>query len=178
MRCHDKSIPHPRLVQSKEHRVIRDNDLHYMQRALDQARAGMDAGQTPFGACIVQGDRILAQAHNNVRGEMDCTAHAEVCALRQACRAAGDIHLPNATIYSTIEPCPMCFSAIHWARLPRIVFGGHIADVAAYGFNELHLTNAFIKDWLGLKVTVTGGCCREQAVALFDQWQKRGGTAY
>jgi tRNA(Arg) A34 adenosine deaminase TadA len=155
-----------------------NDDVYFMQRALAQARAAIDAGQTPFGACIVRGDAIVAEAHNNVRRDTDVTAHAEVCALRRGCTAVGDIHLPGATIYSTIEPCPMCFAAIHWARLGRIVFGGHIADVAAFGFNELSITNDRLKALNGLTIDITADCCRAEAVALFDDWQARGGRPY
>jgi tRNA(Arg) A34 adenosine deaminase TadA len=155
-----------------------ESDTYYMQRALGLAKQAIDVGQTPFGACIVRGDQVLAEAHNNVRGELDCTAHAEMQALRQACRAVGDIHLAGATIYSTIEPCPMCFSAIHWARLDRIVFGGHIADVVAYGFNELPLTNQQIKELANLDVELTPDCCHEEATALFETWRSQGGESY
>jgi len=155
-----------------------DPDTHYMQRALRMAERALDAGQTPFGACIVRQGAVLAESHNNVLAETDCTAHAEMCALRQGCKNVDNIHLPGSTIYSTVEPCPMCFTAIHWARVDRIVFGGRIADVAAFGFNELPLTNERLKDLAHLRIALTPDCCRDEAVALFNDWQARGGRAY
>lgn len=155
-----------------------DTDAYYMQRALDQARAGLDAGQTPFGACIVRQNRVLAEAHNQVRACTDITAHAEMQAIRRACATVGDIHLTGATIYSTIEPCPMCFSAIHWARIGRIVFGGRIEDVARFGFNELPLSNDRLKALNDLPVALKAECRRDEAIALFDQWAKSGGEVY
>jgi len=157
---------------------MRESDDAFMQRALAMARRAIDAGQTPFGACIVRDGALLAEAHNNVRRWTDITAHAEICALREACAVAGDIHLGGATIYSTIEPCPMCFGAIHWARIGRIVFGGRIADVADYGFNELTTTNEQLKSLNRLSTEIVADCRRDEAVALFDQWRHSGGEPY
>jgi tRNA(Arg) A34 adenosine deaminase TadA len=155
-----------------------ESDATAMQRALTQAQHAIDAGQTPFGACIVRDGHILAEAHNNVRAHTDITAHAEVCALRRACAAVGDIHLTGATIYSTIEPCPMCFTAIHWARIGRIVFGGRIADVAAFGFNEMPITNDRLKALAQLDIEIHPDCGRDDALALFERWRDRGGAPY
>jgi len=88
----------------------------YMRAALDAARRGVDAGQSPFGCAIVKDGRLLVAAHNTVRLDHDPSAHAEVNAIRRACLAAGGIQLPGATVYATTEPCPMCFTAIHWAK--------------------------------------------------------------
>src|SRR5437588_11290140 len=96
---------------------------HWMRLAIETARHGIEQGQTPFGACIVRGDDLIVASHNVVWQTTDITAHAEITALREACRALRTIDLSGCTIYSTCEPCPMCFSACHWARLDRTVYG-------------------------------------------------------
>jgi guanine deaminase len=109
----------------------------YMDEAIAEAARGIAAGDGgPFGAVVVKDGRIIARAHNQVVGHADPTAHAEVQAIRAACRELGTFDLAGCEIYSTCEPCPMCFSAIHWARLDRVHFGATRADAAAVGFDD------------------------------------------
>jgi guanine deaminase len=114
----------------------------FMRLALKEARAHLAAVEGgPFGACIVKDGEVLAVAHNTVLLENDPTCHAEINAIRLACRRLGSYDLSGCVIYSTTEPCPMCFAAIHWARIGHLVYGTAIADVAALGFNELTIAN-------------------------------------
>jgi len=150
-------------------------DEKFMRLAIEKAREGMRGGQTPFGACIVSADgRVIACEHNVVWHATDITAHGEVNAIRSACRAIDSIDLSGCTIYSTTEPCPMCFSAIHWARISRIVYGASIADAQAAGFNELAIANVVMKDAGGSPVDIAAGCLRDECVALFDEWKESG----
>lgn len=141
--------------------------------ALDACRVGVDLGQTPFGACIVRQGEVLACTYNTVWSTNDPTAHAEVGAIRMACRELGEALLEGATIYSTTEPCPMCFSAIHWARIKRIVFGGSIEDAQMYGFNELLISNQKLKEQGGLKVEICPHFLRNDALKLFEYWKEQ-----
>src|SRR5688572_23132109 len=118
-----------------------DGGEHFMRQAVAKAKHGIAAGQTPFGACITRNGEMLACEHNVVWATTDITAHAEVHAIRQACRRLGTIDLSGCVIYSTCEPCPMCFSAIHWAKIGRLIFGVSIADAQALGFSELAVSN-------------------------------------
>ena len=121
--------------------MFSSRDEGYMRLAIQKAREGVAAGQTPFGACIVTaGGEVAACEHNVVWRTTDITAHGEVNAIRVACRSLGTIDLSGCTIYSTTEPCPMCFSAIHWAKIAGIVFGASISDAQAAGFNELAIS--------------------------------------
>ena len=150
-----------------------------MRFALEACRRGVEAGQLPFGACLVSAaGAVLACTHNRVWLDTDPTAHAEVNAIRAACAAAGDVHLPGATIYSTTEPCPMCFTAIHWARVERIVSGATIADAAGFGFHELVIANADMKAHGGAAIQIVPGFMRDEALALFRLWRDGGGRAY
>jgi len=144
------------------------NDEKYMRMAIDKAREGVMNGQTPFGACIVKDERVVACVHNVVWKTTDITAHAEVHAIREACKELGTVDLSGCVIYSTCEPCPMCFSAIHWARISKIVYGASIADAEQAGFNELHLSNVQMKEIGGSPVGIVGGLLREENVKLFE----------
>ena len=147
-----------------------------MRRALARAREGVAAGQTPFGACIVRGDdEEIVVAHNVVLATTDITAHAEVTAIRAACRAQKTIDLAGCTIYSTCEPCPMCFAACHWANFDRIVYGASIADAARCGFRELSISNEAMKRHGGSKVVIEAGCLRDEALELFADWMRLPG---
>jgi tRNA(Arg) A34 adenosine deaminase TadA len=146
------------------------NDETFMRMAIDRARAGMKAGQSPFGACIVRDGAVISCEHNRVWQTLDATAHAEIAAIRAGCGAASDIKLTGATIYSTTEPCPMCFSAIHWAGIARIVFGSSIADAAQAGFDELRISNVEMKRLGESKVEIVEGILAAEARELFAEW--------
>ena len=150
------------------------NDQDFMRLAIDCARRGIREGQTPFGACIVRDGAPAATEHNGVWTETDSTAHAEIRAIRQACRALRTIDLSGCAIYSTCEPCPMCFAACHWARLDRIVFGASIADAQAAGFHELTISNKVMKRLGGSGIEIVGGVLRDEAAALFREWRESG----
>jgi tRNA(Arg) A34 adenosine deaminase TadA len=146
----------------------------FMRLAIAKAQEGVSKGQTPFGACIVKDGKVLSCAHNMVWDTTDITAHAEVCAIREACRNIRSINLEGSVIYSTCEPCPMCFSACHWARIERIVYGADIADAQAAGFHELAIPNSQMKDWGRSSLTLIPGFLKDECVALFDLWSRYG----
>jgi tRNA(Arg) A34 adenosine deaminase TadA len=153
-----------------------------MGLAIEQSRAAIGKGQTPFGAVIVRGEgehaELVIAAHNVVFETTDITAHGEVNAIRLACRKLGTIDLRGCTIYSSTEPCPMCFSAIHWAGMKRIVFGAAIADAKRAGFNELSISNEEMKARGGSPVEVVGGVMKEEAAAVFEEFLARGAKVY
>ncbi len=143
----------------------------FMHLAIDAVRRQLHAQPGgPFGACIVQGERVLATAHNTVLAQRDPTCHAEINAIRAAAAALGSHELSGCTIYSTTEPCPMCFSAIHWAGMERIVFGTRIADVARLGFRELSVDNATLKRLGGSPVDIIPDFLRRPCLDLLDEW--------
>ena len=147
-----------------------------MRLAIAKAREGIAAGQTPFGACIERHGQVISCEHNAVWQTTDITAHAEIHAIRQACRSLSSIDLSGCVIYSTCEPCPMCFSACHWARISRIVYGANIQDALRIGFNELEIPNMLLKKLSASAVEIVSDFLREEAVALFqlfDQQSKK-----
>ena len=142
-----------------------------MLAALETARETVARGAGgPFGACIVRDGKILAVASNHVLSNNDPTAHAEVTAIRQACAGLETHLLEGAEIYSTTEPCPMCFAAIHWARIKHVYYGTNIGDVAALGFNEMSLSNHQMREIGGSPVEITPDFMREECLGLLDFW--------
>ena len=147
----------------------------YMQRAIAKTRDGIEAGNSPFGAVVVKDGEIIACAHNTVWHDTDPTAHAEVNAIRHAARALGTIDLTGCVVYTTCEPCPMCLSAIHWAKIDRVVYGATIADAAIAGFNELTVDARKLAEMGGSKLQVEQLASETTCKAcadLFACWKK------
>ena len=138
-----------------------------MRLAIEKAREGIAKGQTPFGACIARHGEILSCTHNAVWQTTDITAHAEIQAIRAACGKLSTVDLSGCVIYSTCEPCPMCFAACHWSRIEKIVYGANIQDALRSGFHELPLRNVQMKELSGSPVEIVSDFLRDEAVALF-----------
>lgn len=118
-------------------------DHIHLALAIDLATANIADGGGPFGAVIVRDGRIVGRGQNRVTRDNDPSAHAEVTAIRAACRALGDFSLAGSTLYSSCEPCPMCLSTALWARIDRIVFAADRHDAAAGGFDDLAFYDLF-----------------------------------
>jgi guanine deaminase len=148
-------------------------DEDFMRLALEKAKQGVLQGQSPFGACIARAGEVLSCEHNVVWQTTDITAHAEIHAIRQACRKLATIDLSGCVIYSTCEPCPMCFSACHWARIAKIVYGASIQDARASGFQELQISNARMKEMGASQVVIASDFLRDEAVELFHFFDRQ-----
>jgi tRNA(Arg) A34 adenosine deaminase TadA len=151
------------------------SDEYFMRLAIEKTRQGLLAGQMPFGAAIVRDGNLIVCEHNIVWAATDITAHAEVNAIRKACAKLNTIDLSGCTIYSTTEPCPMCFSACHWAKFDRIVFGAAIDDARAVGFSELPISNLEMKRLGGSKMEIVPHFLRDEAVELFKIYATQPG---
>ena len=114
-------------------------------------------------------------SHNTVLADCDITAHAEVNAVRAACRSAQQIHLDGCLVATTCEPCPMCMAALHWAQVKVVYFGATVADAQAAGFNELQLPASELLRLGGSHVQLHGGVLRDECRQLFDQWLQQPG---
>ena len=137
-------------------------DEELMSVALAEARRGLDAGEVPVGALVVVEGEIVARAHNAPITLADPTAHAEVLALREAARRAGNYRLTGATLFVTVEPCPMCCGAILHARVSRVVYGA--LDPKAGGVESLYRLLGDPR--LNHRVATRGGVLSEDAVRL------------
>jgi guanine deaminase len=150
-------------------------ELHtrHLRRALklasDNARSGHGG---PFGAVIAAGDEIVAEGINRVTLDLDPTAHAEVSAIREACRKLGRFSLQGCTLYSSCEPCPMCLGAIYWARLDALYFAATREDAARAGFDDSFLYEQIP---LGLheRALPTRRLLEDEGPEAFAAWLKR-----
>ena len=108
-----------------------------MQRAIDLSRKGMQSNEGgPFGAVVVKDGKIIAEGNNCVTSTNDPTAHAEVVAIRNACKKLNSFQLDGCTIYTSCEPCPMCLGAIYWARPEKLFYACNKQDAAEIGFDD------------------------------------------
>lgn len=118
----------------------------HMRHAVELSRQKMNEGcGGPFGAVIVRDGKVIAEGWNAVTSSNDPTAHAEVSAIRAACEKLGTFSLAGCEIYTSCEPCPMCLSAIYWARLDKIYFANGRGDAAAIGFDDQFLYDEVAK---------------------------------
>ena len=114
----------------------------FLKKAVKMAEKGMLSGKGgPFGAVIVKDGKIIARGCNQVTSTNDPTRHAEVDAIRKACRKLKDFELKDCIIYSSCEPCPMCLGAIYWARPKALFFAADRATAAQYGFDDAFIYN-------------------------------------
>ena len=144
-----------------------------MREAIRLARENMRAGAGgPFGAVVVKDGAIIGRGWNQVTSTNDPTAHAEVMAIREACRTLGDFRLSGAVIYTSCEPCPMCLSAIYWARIERVFFAGTRDDAAVAGFDD-----AVIYREVALPLETRSvpfiALLREEALTAFTEWNAK-----
>lgn len=143
---------------------MENKDEQYMQRALDEARAALKAGEIPIGCVIVCKDRIIARAHNLTETLCDVTAHAEMQAITAAANQLGGKYLTECTLYVTVEPCVMCAGAIGWAQIPRIVYG---TTDEKRGYHE------YAPYAMHPKATVTGGILEDECRQLMQDFFKQ-----
>jgi len=150
-----------------------DLDLHYMRRAIELASSAESEGEVPVGALLVSNGQIIGEGWNRPIAQHDPTAHAEIIALRAAGQQVGNYRLPDTTLYVTLEPCPMCASAIIHARVARVVFGAFDPKGGAAGsvFNLLPSDQRF-----NHRVEVNSGVlaevCAEQLKVFFRNRRK------
>lgn len=150
---------------------MKDKNLHYLKKAIELASNGMKANDGgPFGAIVVdKNGQIIGQGNNKVTSTNDPTAHAEIVAIRDACKNINAFQLEGCTIYSSCEPCPMCLGAIYWARPDRVIFAAGRADAAKIGFDDDFIYQEIplaIKD----RQIPTQQLLRKEGVAVFNLW--------
>lgn len=145
----------------------------FMARAIELSIESVRSGRGgPFAAVIVKDNQIIAEASNRVTATNDPTAHAEVLAIREACQKSGDFELKDCEIYTSCEPCPMCFGAIYWARLSRIYFANTAEDAAKIGFDDSFIY-CELKQPLSHRRIPTIQIMHDEALAGFRAWVEK-----
>lgn len=145
----------------------------FMRRAIALSREMMQQGRGgPFGAVVARGDRIVAEGWNQVTSSLDPTAHAEIVAVRAACKALGRFDLRGCEIYTSCEPCPMCLAAIYWARLDRIYYANDRVGAARIGFDDARIYRE-VALAPGARQLPMVRLLDEEARGAFDEWERK-----
>ena len=143
----------------------------FLKLAIDLASENVLKGGGPFGALVVKDNQIIAQTGNSVTLSNDPTAHAEVNAIREACRHLDTFHLEGCTIYASCEPCPMCLSAIYWARIDQVFFAATRDEAAEAGFDDSLIYNEIPKAFSDRLIPFTV-LNKEESKTPFLLWKK------
>jgi tRNA(Arg) A34 adenosine deaminase TadA len=145
----------------------------FMNRAIQLSLEKMrqNAGG-PFGAVIVRGQKIISEGWNQVTSKNDPTAHAEVEAIRSACKLLKNFNLQGCEIYTSCEPCPMCLAAIYWARMDKIYFACSREDAASIQFDDSHIYREISKSISDRKIP-TQQFMHDEGYKVFAEWSKK-----
>jgi len=144
-----------------------------MRDAIRLSEEGVRAGRGgPFGCVVVRAGKIVGRGNNQVTSACDPTAHAEIVAIREACRALGTFRLADCALYASCEPCPMCLSAIYWAHIPTVYYGNTRQDAAAIGFDDdlIYREIPLPPDRRRVKMKPL---LREEARGAFSEWAQK-----
>ena len=142
----------------------------FMMEAIALSQKGMDSNEGgPFGCVIVKDDTIIGRGHNRVINDIDPTAHAEIVAIRDACRNLGSFQLTDCEIYTSCEPCPMCLGAIYWARPKIIYYANNREDAASIGFDDSLIYSEMNVDPENRKIPAVS-IRRPDAGKVFKNW--------
>lgn len=143
-----------------------------MSLAVDLSIKSVRTGGGPFGAVIVKHGKILANANNQVTSTLDPTAHAEIVAIREACKQEDSHSLKGCTLYSSCEPCPMCLSACYWAGIDKIYFSNTRKEAASAGFDDEFIYDELGKIMSQRKIPTVHMYC-PRAIQAFAAWKNK-----
>ena len=144
----------------------------FMKRAIELSVESVNKGGGPFGSIIVKDNKIIAEGFNKVTSTNDPTAHGEIVAIRQACERLNNFILKGCELYSTCEPCPMCLSAIYWARISKIYYANTREDAQKIDFDDSLIYLEFQKKIAERKIPMIQ-MMRDEALKAFELWDKK-----
>lgn len=154
------------LKKMRSIKTLYEQHQFYMKLALKQARLAFDAGEVPVGCILVKDDKIVATAHNQVETLSNPTLHAEMLAIEKATVCLGNKYLSDAVLYVTLEPCPMCASALIWSKLSRVVFGAIDEKRGAFGSRFSFQNNPVFNH----SIDVIGGIMEQESESLLNEF--------
>ena len=159
--------------------MLKPDEMKFLERAIELSRLGMQDGKGgPFGCVIVMNGKIVGEGYNMVTSTNDPTAHAEVVAIRDACKKLGTYQLNDCEIYTSCEPCPMCLGAIYWARPKRVIFANTRQEAAAIEFDDDFIYNEINTSLVERKIPFEH-VPHPKAKEIFDAWKNwEGKTKY
>jgi tRNA(Arg) A34 adenosine deaminase TadA len=144
----------------------------FMKRAIELSIKSVNSGTGPFGAVLVKDNQIIAEGFNKVTTSNDPTSHAEIVAIRMACKVLNNFNLEGCDLYTTCEPCPMCLSAIYWARINKIYYANTRADAQKIDFSDAMIYEELNKTIKDRKIPMHQ-MMRDDALKAFDMWDKK-----
>ena len=143
-----------------------------MKKAIELSIESVNKGGGPFGCVIVKDEKIISEGSNKVTSSNDPTAHGEIVAIREACKKINNFSLSGCELYSTCEPCPMCLSAIYWARIDKIYYANTRKDAQKIGFDDSLIYSEFQKNIDKRKIPMIQ-MLRNEALKAFELWDKK-----
>ncbi len=149
--------------------MVSKSDLRFMSKAIDLSIENVKQGGGPFGAVIVKNGKIVASGVNRVTANNDPTAHAEVNAIRKACKKLKTFDLSDCVIYTSCEPCPMCLGAIYWAHIGHIYYGNTKDDAKKIGFDDSFIYSELEMRKEDRKLNTTQ-LLSDEAIQVFEKW--------
>jgi len=144
----------------------------FMKRAIELSIESVNKNGGPFGSIIVKGNKIIAEGSNKVTFSNDPTAHGEIVAIREACKKLNNFNLSGCELYSTCEPCPMCLSAIFWARIDKVYYANTREDARKIDFDDSFIYSEIKKNIDERKIPMTQ-MMRDEALKAFELWDKK-----
>ena len=144
----------------------------FMERAIELSIQSVNNGGGPFSSIIVRGEKNIAEGSNKVTLSNDPTAHGEIVAIREACKKLNNFNLSGCELYSTCEPCPMCLSAIYWARLDKIYYANTRNDAQRIDFDDSFIYSEFQKN-INKRTIPMIQMMRNEALEAFELWDKK-----
>ena len=144
----------------------------FMQRAIELSIQSVIKGTGPFGAVIVRDNKIISEGFNTVTLANDPTSHAEIVAIRSACKILNNFSLENCILYTTCEPCPMCLSAIYWAHIDKVYYANTRSDAQKIDFSDALIYEELNKTIKERKIPMHQ-MMREEALKAFEMWDKK-----
>ena len=148
------------------------NNSQFMLKAIELSIKSAKAKGGPFGCVIVKDNQIIAEGHNQVTSNNDPTAHAEIVAIRNACTKLNNFFLKGCDLYTSCEPCPMCLSAIYWARIKKIYYANTREDAQKIDFDDSFIYSEFQKNMNERKIPIFQ-MMRNEALEAFELWDKK-----
>jgi len=144
----------------------------FMSRAIELSIDSVRKGGGPFGSVIVKDNKIISEGYNTVTTTNDPTAHGEIVAIRKACKILNNFDLKGCDLYTSCEPCPMCLSAIYWARIDKVYYANTRNDAQKIDFDDSLIYEEFMKSIKERKIQMQQ-MMRDQALKAFDLWDKK-----
>jgi len=150
---------------------VKEFNITFMELAIREAIKALKKHDQPFGAVITKGNKVISKAYCTTKKDFDISRHAEMNAIRKACNKLNTFDLSDCAIYSTAEPCLMCFGAIRWTKISELVFGIYNKDTKSFGFSEPGFNKKSLMKYSN-SMRIKGGIMRDKIIKIFQEWDK------